>query len=35
MVVSNRETAVTYYKVKQIMLESELYEYYGIDWMKP
>ena len=33
--ISDRETAVTYYKVRRIRLEGSTYEYYEIDWMQP
>ena len=33
--IADRETAVTYYKVRMIELEGSEYEYYEIDWMQP
>ncbi|MGC8669907.1 MAG: tRNA-intron lyase [Candidatus Micrarchaeia archaeon] len=33
--ISDRETAVTYYKVRRISFQGSLYEYYEIDWMQP
>ena len=33
--IADRETAVTYYKVKRIELEGSDYEYYEIDWLQP
>jgi tRNA-intron lyase len=33
--IADRETAVTYYKVRQIMLPGSVSEYYEIDWMQP
>ncbi|MCL5117378.1 MAG: hypothetical protein M1124_00935, partial [Candidatus Marsarchaeota archaeon] len=33
--ISDRETAVTYYKVRRIILPKSEYEYYEIDWMQP
>jgi tRNA-intron endonuclease len=33
--IADRETAVTYYKVRRIELPSSSYEYYEIDWMQP
>ncbi len=33
--IVDRETAVTYYKVKKIELPKSKYEYYEIDWMQP
>ncbi len=33
--IADRETAVTYYKVKRIELPRSEYEYYEIDWMQP
>ena len=33
--IADRETAVTYYKVRGIELEGSDYEYYEIDWMQP
>lgn len=33
--IADRETAVTYYKVKRIELQGSNYEYYEIDWLQP
>ena len=33
--IADRESAVTYYKIKQITLPKSIYEYYEIDWMQP
>lgn len=33
--IADRETAVTYYKVRQIKLSGSEAEYYEIDWMQP
>ncbi len=33
--IADRETAVTYYKVRRIELPRSEYEYYEIDWMQP
>ena len=33
--IADRETSVTYYKVKRIELQGSSYEYYEIDWMQP
>lgn len=33
--IADRETAVTYYKVRQITLPGSSSEYYEIDWMQP
>ncbi len=33
--IADRETAVTYYKVRQIKLPGSEAEYYEIDWMQP
>ncbi len=33
--IADRETAVTYYKVRRIELPKSEYEYYEIDWMQP
>ena len=33
--IADRETAVTYYKVRRIDLPKSEYEYYEIDWMQP
>ena len=33
--IADRETAVTYYKVRKINLQGSEYEYYEIDWMQP
>ncbi len=33
--IADRETAVTYYRVRRISLQGSNYEYYEIDWMQP
>lgn len=33
--IADRETSVTYYKIKRIELQGSSYEYYEIDWMQP
>jgi len=33
--IADRETAVTYYKVRKIELQKSSHEYYEIDWMQP
>ncbi|MEM0149560.1 MAG: tRNA-intron lyase [Candidatus Micrarchaeaceae archaeon] len=33
--IADRETAVTYYKVRRISFPGSSYEYYEIDWMQP
>ncbi len=33
--ITDRETAITYYVLKQIVLPGSKYEYYEIEWMKP
>ncbi len=33
--IADRETAVTYYRVRRIELQGSAYEYYEIDWMQP
>ncbi len=33
--ITDRETAVTYYRIKQIKLPSSRHEYYEIDWLQP
>ncbi len=33
--IADRETAVTYYKIKQIKLKDSKAEYYEIDWIQP
>ena len=33
--IADRETAVTYYRVRRIELQGSNYEYYEIDWMQP
>ena len=33
--IADRETSVTYYKIKRIDLPVSEYEYYEIDWMQP
>ncbi len=35
LAIVDRETAVTYYKVRQIALPRSKHEYYEIDWMQP
>lgn len=35
LAIADRETSVTYYKVKQIRLPGSENEYYEIDWMQP
>ncbi|MGC8479557.1 MAG: tRNA-intron lyase [Candidatus Micrarchaeia archaeon] len=35
LAIADRETAVTYYKVKQIILKGSTADYYEIDWMQP
>ncbi len=35
LAITDRETAVTYYHVKQIRLKGSENEYYEIDWMQP
>ncbi|MDE1834161.1 MAG: tRNA-intron lyase [Candidatus Micrarchaeota archaeon] len=35
LAIADRETAVTYYKVKQVKLRGSTNEYYEIDWMQP
>jgi tRNA splicing endonuclease len=35
LAIADRETAVTYYKVKQIKLKDSDADYYEIDWMQP
>ena len=35
MAIADRETAVTYYKIRQIELPKSECEYYEIDWMQP
>ncbi len=35
MAIADRETSVTYYKVRRIELARSNYEYYEIDWMQP
>jgi len=35
LAIADRETAVTYYKVRQIRLKGSDNEYYEIDWMQP
>ncbi len=35
LAIADRETAVTYYRVKQIRLHGSENEYYEIDWMQP
>ena len=33
--IADRETSVTYYKVRQIKISGSKNEYYEIDWMQP
>ena len=33
--IADRETSVTYYRVRRIELQGSDYEYYEIDWMQP
>jgi tRNA-intron endonuclease len=35
LAIADRETAVTYYKVRQIMLPNSRHDYFEIDWMQP
>ncbi|MDE1870037.1 MAG: tRNA-intron lyase [Candidatus Micrarchaeota archaeon] len=35
LAIADRETAVTYYKVKRIELPKSKHDYYEIDWMQP
>lgn len=35
MAIADRETAVTYYRIRQIRLANSRNEYYEIDWMQP
>ncbi len=35
LAIADRETAVTYYKVRQIKLPGSASDYYEIDWMQP
>lgn len=35
LAIADRETAVTYYRVRQIKLPGSTNEYYEIDWMQP
>ncbi len=35
LAIADRETAVTYYKVRRIQLPGSKYEYYEIDWQQP
>lgn len=35
LAIADRETAVTYYKVRQIHLKGSKNDYYEIDWMQP
>jgi tRNA-intron endonuclease, archaea type len=35
MAIADRETAVTYYKVRRIELQGSDYDYYEIDWLQP
>jgi tRNA splicing endonuclease len=33
--ITDRETAITYYVLKKVVLPGSKYEYYEIEWMKP
>jgi tRNA-intron endonuclease len=33
--ITDRETSITYYVLKKVMLPDSRYEYYEIEWMKP
>jgi hypothetical protein len=33
--ICDRETSITYYKVKRIDLSKSRYEYYEIEWIQP
>jgi pheromone shutdown protein TraB len=35
LAISDRETSVTYYRVKRIELPGSKYEYYEIEWEQP
>lgn len=35
LAIADRETAVTYYRVRQIKLPNSKHEYYEIDWLQP
>ena len=35
LAIADRETSVTYYKIRRIDLPKSEYEYYEIDWMQP
>ncbi|MDE1855692.1 MAG: tRNA-intron lyase [Candidatus Micrarchaeota archaeon] len=35
LAIADRETAVTYYKVRRIALKGSKHDYYEIDWMQP
>ncbi|MFH1448226.1 MAG: tRNA-intron lyase [Candidatus Micrarchaeota archaeon] len=35
LAIADRETSVTYYKVRRIQLPGSKYEYYEIDWQQP
>ncbi len=35
LAIADRETSVTYYKVRMVALPRSEYEYYEIDWMQP
>ena len=35
LAIADRETAVTYYKVRQITLPRSRNDYFEIDWMQP
>ncbi len=35
LAIADRETSVTYYRIRQIKLPSSRHEYYEIDWLQP
>lgn len=35
LAIADRETAVTYYKVRQIKLPNSKHDYFEIDWLQP
>jgi tRNA splicing endonuclease len=35
LAITDRETAVTYYKIKKILLKGSNADYYEIDWLQP
>ncbi|TRZ50300.1 hypothetical protein D4S03_07010 [bacterium] len=35
LAIADRETAVTYYKVRQILLPKSKHDYFEIDWLQP